>query len=1269
MSFATSIQAIAGLCRTSCARVAIAMFTASLSVSPLVPQAAAQVDEIKARPSVVTGTNGTTSGTASFQGNFTTISAPSGQAVGLAREADCSLNLYTGSYSLTTTSFSYTRTSIATKYDQTLHAHAGLNTTAGSAYGGGCNNYPGGIGSRPGLFLGRTPANINVFAGLYYSPVAMGEALYVLSGVEGTVTGYGMKVYSFSSATALSTADLNGDHVGDIVVSRGTGTTAGSISVLLGSSDGSFSASGVTYSTGGSATVTSVIDDFDGDGVLDIVAISSGTNSGDPQVLSFLKGKGDGTFAAAVNMNVPLVTGTTSSSAPVTNLASANLRGTGMKDIVCSNGLVLLNNTSASTVTPFTASSSYAFPYNIASGSSGPNLALGDINKDGRVDLVVGGGGVVHTYLGKGDGTFTAGLSYDSIPSIGYVAIDDLDGDGNPDIYVGLGNSGVDEGDGYFNNMSYALMGNGDGSFQGAYFGTAAYNGANIGDVNGDGIPDVVAAVNSQPNNGLFVNFTVQLGNGKGGFTAGPAVPQPSAFTLNGYNFAAGSLSSAQVTDYAVGDIDGDGKADLVFIANGLTASSGGGSLITYPYPVYFTAHSNGDGTFATPVPNAFPQIAPAADFDNQLTVTNLQLVDVTHDGKLDIVASYNAIVGTAFGQPAINPYQQGLIVLAGTGTGTFSATRVLTSLYSSTAPPNTAFVPYSAGSSDLNGDGKNDLVVYNSTFAIVNGVGVLTATYNAFLSNGDGTFAAPTVLATAARLNDLTIKDFNNDGRPDIAYVAEAVNGGQATLNVVLGNGSGGVGGNNSYNLSGGDAVMIAGLAAADFDGDGKADLALIGNNIISGVFYGNGDGTFTNVLSNNLAYPRDLINLSGGGASTALDLNKDGKPDILTGSTVLLNMYGSAPSLLATTSTALTANASTIPANGSVVLTATITSTTAGTPTGTVKFLDGSNSLGMVTLASGSASLTAKNLSVGSHSITAVYSGDNTYGTSTSSVVTLTVTASVPTIATATTLTVSASNVFAGTNVSFSATVAPATGTAIPTGTVTFTDGSATLGTANLDATGKATYSTAALTVGSHSVVASYAGASTSAAIFTASASSAIAVTVTPPGFTIALAQSTSNVTRGSSATNTLTITPVGGFNAVVNLACTGAPSGSTCTINPASVTPNGSTASTATITLQTSASASIRPVSSTVLLSLLGLPTLLGVGLSFTGFRRHGLRLLSFGLLGMLFVLPGCGSSTPASGGSTGAATTANLTITATSQGTSSLPTPLTWSVNIQ
>ena len=1247
------------------------VFAVTLLTPLFILQAKAQSIHEKAKASI-TGADGTITGTASFFGNFTTISAPSGQAVGIAREADCSLNFYTGSYSLNT-ALTYTRTSITSNYDRTLHNHASLTTTPGTAYAAGCTTYPTGIGSRPGIFLGRTPTNINVFAGLNYSIYTMSNTLFFLTGLEGTVTGYGIQTYSFPTATTLATADLNGDHVGDLVISRGDGTTTGSISVAIGKTDGTFTLPAVTYPTGGSATVASVIDDFDGDGKPDIVSISNGTNYGDPQVISFLHGNGDGTFTAAININAPLTPGATSS-ASISNLASADLRGAGKKDIVCSNGLVLFNNTSTSNITPFVAASAVGFPYSIVTEGQGPNLALGDINKDGHSDIVVGTGNTVYTFLGKGDGTFTAGQSYDSIPSFGYVEINDLDGDGNPDIYVGLGNSGVFEGDNYFTYMSYALMGNGDGTFQGAYSGSGSYTGTNLGDINGDGFADLVSAPSAHINNDYSATFTVQLGNGKGAFTTASIVPQPVAFTLNGYSFPAGSLSTALIPTFAVGDIDGDGKADLVFVANNISVinPSNPGSSITYPYSVYFTAHSNGDGTFAAPIPHSFPQIAPAADFDIQLAVTNLHLVDVTHDGKLDIVASYNDTAGTSAGQPAINPYQQGLAVLSGTGTGTFSTSPILTSTYSSTTASNTGIVPYVVGISDLNGDGKPDLIVYNSTFALVSGAGVSTATYSSYFGNGDGTFAAPAVLATAAKLNSLAIADFNKDGHPDIAYIAEAGNASQATINIILNNGSGGVGNGYYYYISGGDAAFLGGLAAADFDGDGKVDIALIGSEIISGVYYGKGDGELSDVVANSTAYPTDLINIAGGGTTTAVDLNNDGKPDIFTGSTVLLNVYGSAPSLLATTTTTLTANASTIPTNGSVILTATIASSTAGVPTGTVKFLDGSNSLALVTLASGTASATINNFVVGSHSITAVYSGDTTYASSTSTATALTVTAAIPTVATTTTLTASASTVLSGANVSFSVIVSPTTGSAIPAGTVTFKDGFAAIGSASLDATGKTTFSTAALVVGSHSITASYSGGTTTAAIFTASTTSAISITVTPPGFTLALSAATSTVTRGSAVSTNLSITPVGGFNTAVTLTCTGAPSGSTCTISPALVTLNGTTASTAVVTLQTSATASVTRAPSNILFGLLGFPIFLGIGLSFTRFRQHGFKLLVFTLIAVLFTASGCGKNNPdapATGTPATGSQNDNLTISASSPAATTGPQSINWGVTVQ
>ena len=170
-----------------------------------------------------------------------------------------------------------------------------------------------------------------------------------------------------------------------------------------------------------------------------------------------------------------------------------------------------------------------------------------------------------------------------------------------------------------------------------------------------------------------------------------------------------------------------------------------------------------------------------------------------------------------------------------------------------------------------------------------------------------------------------------------------------------------------------------------------------------MSGVFYGNGDGTFTSVPSNGNVYPKDLLNVAAGGASIATDLNKDGKPDILAGNTILLNIYGSAPVVTppASSTTTLKASATSITAGASVTFTATVAGGTgsSATPTGTVTFLDGATKLGTGTLtASGAATYATSALATGSHSITAQYGGDTNFAGSTSSAVTITVTAVAP-------------------------------------------------------------------------------------------------------------------------------------------------------------------------------------------------------------------------------------------------------------------------------
>src|SRR5262249_55531015 len=142
------------------------------------------------------------------------------------------------------------------------------------------------------------------------------------------------------------------------------------------------------------------------------------------------------------------------------------------------------------------------------------------------------------------------------------------------------------------------------------------------------------------------------------------------------------------------------------------------------------------------------------------------------------------------------------------------------------------------------------------------------------------------------------------------------------------------------------------------------------------------------------------------------------------------------------------------------SVTFTATVSETGpgSGTPTGTVTFTDGSATLGTATLSGGKATFATSSLSVGTQSITAAYSGDSNFNVSTSTTLSQVVNQASPPAALAS----SANPSVFGQSVTFTATVSetgPGSGT--PTGTVTFTDGSATLGTGTLSG-GVATFAT---------------------------------------------------------------------------------------------------------------------------------------------------------------------------------------------------------------
>jgi Bacterial Ig-like domain (group 3)/FG-GAP-like repeat len=852
----------------------------------------------------------------------------------------------------------------------------------------------------------------------------------------------------------------------------------------------------------------------------------------------------------------------------------------------------------------------------VAPGASDPtvNFAIGDFNKDGKDDIAVYTPNGISIDLSNGDGTFTAfGPTYAGINGAFTLDVTDIDGDGNLDLVVGQGQSGI-----YLPPMNgqgiiMILMGNGDGTFRGAPDYPQAAGGGNHGAfAAGDFNNDGnidVLSIASKQGN-VPNGLLLLTGNGKGALT-----PQ----TIN---------TSVVPSFVAAADIDGDGKLDAVTLTS-TTDNSGNVNL------ALVTLKGNGDGTFATPVSYPVGTPPPNGGFSS----SNLALGDTSATGKPDAVV-----------------YQNGsLYLLENNGAGTFASPVLI----------DTENGFQALAVADVNGDGKADIVALTSTQ--VNPI-TFTNSLLVYLSQGNGTFAAPvTVAASLTDAADIIVSDVNKDGKPDIVLLTSNSNTGASSLTSYPGHGDGTFAAGVNSTLAAGQALVS--LAAADVNGDGNPDM-LIGaccGNTLASIAFGNGDGTFAANYGISIGPSTNAVGFA--------DLNNDGRPDLLlatNGNLVTsLNEFGSASTTLAPTITTLTLSPTAPRAGQSVTFSATVAPTTgSGTPTGTVTFLDGAVTLGTGTLSSGTASFTGS-LAAGTHSITASYGGDTTYAGSVSAADNLTIGSASTLAPTATQLTASPTTASSGTTINFKASVSETSGTATPTGTVTFSDGTTVIGTGSL-AAGVATFSTSALSVGTHNITAAYGGDTANAA----STSSTFVITITaatPADFTISLSPSTGSVSPGSSATSTITITPSGGFSQAISLACSGLPADSTCTFSSPSVTPNGTAASTSTLTIATdvkTASLSTKPLrtpgGATSLAMLAG-----GGSLVLLLLRRRRkdprLWLLQMGLVAAFVfasAMIGCGNSASATNKTpTG---TSQITVTATA---GSMVHTATYSLTVQ
>lgn len=798
---------------------------------------------------------------AGFQGNLTFIIAPSGQAMALHRESDCSLTLRTGSFTLSLTNPNAQVLSETTRYEGVLHTAAGLSTTGG-IFNGGCAEPTIGIGSRRAVYLGKSSQNLHVGAGSGYNYMADSNALY-----SGTVDATALTVHavntpdtSLSGLWALAAGDLNGDGLADIAGVEYYDAAA--INVWLFNADGTpGTPTRYNLSGAGDRTTAAVTADVDGDGKLDVV-VASRASSNSQEYISVLRGNGNGTLNGAQSMTVPSAPGT-SWQPQIVNLIAADLRGNGRPDIVASNGLTLLNSGTGS----FTVGA-WAFPANSSTSSYGPNLAAADFNHDGKLDVAVNNGVSIALFTGGGDGTFVAGKAYvSSNENVGYLTATDLDGDGNVDLYVGLANGGVFGGDQFAVGEGYALMGNGDGSFHGAPLQSFSYTGTNITDLNGDGKIDAVG-VNSD------LSFTTYLGDGQGGFAAA-STRATSPITLSGSSYTLSDIDS-----YALGDVNGDGKRDLLYFGKDFYGPP-------YSNPGVFIALGDGQGLFAAPSFYPAPSFAPSGDFDYDLELSNLRLADVNGDGRADLLYSYSDQFFNA------GTYIVGTAVQLSNGDGTFQAPQKL-SFYS--AQSSTFRSSDVVQIADVNKDGKPDLLFLTESSTTHS---ILGSTYymELALGNGDGSFGARTALAGPDLMGPMlyytqyapiVLADMDGDSALDIVALG-STNTGSIQIAISPGNGDGTFRTPILQNYS--SQFFQNGLAVADFNRDGKLDVLVTGASGLrgNGISFGNGDGTLQPVNGSSVI-PNQGLYLAASGPTLALDVNGDDKMDVQVGSTTLL-------------------------------------------------------------------------------------------------------------------------------------------------------------------------------------------------------------------------------------------------------------------------------------------------------------------------------------------------------------------------------------------
>lgn len=438
--------------------------------------------------------------------------------------------------------------------------------------------------------------------------------------------------------TDLMVADVNGDGLPELIDAE-----PDHLGLYPNRGDGTFDTSTIPYYGSGTGqwSVLSVAD-FNGDGLADVALMNA--VEGTVTFFDGVSGVKPAVYAG------PLINPTRGYVSGVKAQTVLDTNGDGFDDVVLFN-----QGFSQDDPTLLTALGDGKGNFLYTDALPGLNAATfdfidtvkGDFNGDGLDDIVLHTYSGVSVLLSNGDGSFrvspvSLGAGFNCQTNL--ATIGDVNGDGKQDLIVAYeGDDIYSCNSGSFPSGFFTLLGNGDGTFQPATFtalGDEVYQPV-LADVNGDGVLDLVVSDvvfdlldEGQP--ATFNTFQL-LGKGDGTFQ------QPTILAADYIN-----------ANTLVGDLNGDGKPDLVLLTEGSTDETGS---VFYPgnagpLPLL----GNGDGTYTTGT-----QFAPGFFSAGGL------LTDLNGDGKPDLLlsefTSYDFADGLAGGVSAL-----------GAGDGTFTA-------------------------------------------------------------------------------------------------------------------------------------------------------------------------------------------------------------------------------------------------------------------------------------------------------------------------------------------------------------------------------------------------------------------------------------------------------------------------------------------------------------------------------------------------------------------------------------------------------------------